>query len=151
MMPYERFRAWQACDALVIAVYRVARSFPRNELYGLTGAASGVFGRGEYCGRISKGGPGRLTGRPPDHVASLRSARQETGAPDRLTGRPPVFVVDRGKPEHVGRCAWSWSRRGLAQWLTEVEIENAVGVSTVNAYNRPAKTKEASSLLRLVA
>ena len=36
MMPYERFRAWQACDALVIAVYRVSGLFPKHELYGLT-------------------------------------------------------------------------------------------------------------------
>src|SRR5512146_1920106 len=36
MMPYERFRAWQACDALVIAVYRVSGRFPKHELYGLT-------------------------------------------------------------------------------------------------------------------
>jgi four helix bundle protein len=39
MMPYERFRAWQACDALVIAVYRVSGSFPKHELYGLTSQA----------------------------------------------------------------------------------------------------------------
>lgn len=39
MMPYERFQAWQACDELVIAVYRVTRSFPRDELYGLTSQA----------------------------------------------------------------------------------------------------------------
>ena len=41
-MPYERFRAWQACDLLVVAVYRatgVFRVFPRYELYGLTSQA----------------------------------------------------------------------------------------------------------------
>ena len=35
-MPYERFQAWQACDELALAVYRLTRSFPRSELYGLT-------------------------------------------------------------------------------------------------------------------
>ncbi len=39
MMPYERFRAWQACDELVLAVYRLTRSFPRSELYALTSQA----------------------------------------------------------------------------------------------------------------
>ena len=39
MMPYERFRAWQACDALTIAVYRVTARFPRHELYGMTSQA----------------------------------------------------------------------------------------------------------------
>jgi four helix bundle protein len=39
MLPYERFRAWQACDALVVAVYRASERFPRNELYRLTSQA----------------------------------------------------------------------------------------------------------------
>ena len=39
MLPYERFRAWRACDALVVAVYRATDSFPRSELYGLTSQA----------------------------------------------------------------------------------------------------------------
>ncbi len=39
MMPYERFRAWRACDELVVAVYRVTGAFPRHELYGLTSQA----------------------------------------------------------------------------------------------------------------
>src|SRR6266702_4105443 len=39
MMPYERFQAWQACDALALAVYHVTRSFPRSELYGITSQA----------------------------------------------------------------------------------------------------------------
>jgi four helix bundle protein len=39
MMPYERFRAWQACDQLVVAVYRDTAAFPRHELYGLTSQA----------------------------------------------------------------------------------------------------------------
>src|SRR5689334_3286935 len=38
-MPYERFRAWQACDQLVVAVYRETAGFPRQELYGLTSQA----------------------------------------------------------------------------------------------------------------
>lgn len=38
-MPYERFRAWQACDRLVLAVYRATTGFPRHELYGLTSQA----------------------------------------------------------------------------------------------------------------
>ena len=36
MQPYERFRAWQACDELVIRVYRTTSSFPTHERYGLT-------------------------------------------------------------------------------------------------------------------
>ena len=36
MMPYERFTAWQATHELAVAVYRMTRSFPREELYGLT-------------------------------------------------------------------------------------------------------------------
>jgi len=39
MMPYERFRAWRACDALAVAVYRATARFPRHELYGLTSQA----------------------------------------------------------------------------------------------------------------
>jgi len=39
MMPYERFRAWRACDELTVAVYRATASFPRHELYGLTSQA----------------------------------------------------------------------------------------------------------------
>jgi len=36
MMPYQRLRAWKACDELVVAVYKVTDAFPRHELYGLT-------------------------------------------------------------------------------------------------------------------
>ena len=36
MMPYERLKAWQACHALFLDVYRVPQSFPRSELYGLS-------------------------------------------------------------------------------------------------------------------
>jgi len=39
MMPYERLHAWKACDDLTIAVYKVTRTFPRDELYGLTSQA----------------------------------------------------------------------------------------------------------------
>jgi four helix bundle protein len=39
MMPYERFRAWRACDELTVAVYRATATFPRHELYGLTSQA----------------------------------------------------------------------------------------------------------------
>jgi four helix bundle protein len=39
MQPYERFRAWQACDELVIGIYRVTTSFPSHERYGLTSQA----------------------------------------------------------------------------------------------------------------
>ena len=39
VQPYERFRAWHACDALVVAVYRATERFPRTELYGLTSQA----------------------------------------------------------------------------------------------------------------
>ncbi|PYO62354.1 MAG: hypothetical protein DMD70_05625 [Gemmatimonadetes bacterium] len=36
MMPYERFTAWKACHELALAVYRATRSFPKEELFGLT-------------------------------------------------------------------------------------------------------------------
>ena len=36
MMPYERLRAWKACDDLTVAIYRATKKFPREELYGLT-------------------------------------------------------------------------------------------------------------------
>ena len=39
MEPYERFRAWQACDELVIRVYRTTNSFPSHERFGLTSQA----------------------------------------------------------------------------------------------------------------
>src|SRR2546425_6683530 len=36
MPPYERLKAWQECHRLVLETYRATRSFPREELYGLT-------------------------------------------------------------------------------------------------------------------
>ena len=39
MAPYERLRAWRECDELVLATYRATKSFPREELYGLTSQA----------------------------------------------------------------------------------------------------------------
>jgi four helix bundle protein len=36
VLPFERFKAWQASDELVVAVYRASETFPRSELYGLT-------------------------------------------------------------------------------------------------------------------
>lgn len=36
MMPYERFRAWQLCHALTMAVHQSSELFPKWELYGLT-------------------------------------------------------------------------------------------------------------------
>ncbi len=38
-MPYERFEAWQVSHKLTLAVYHATRSFPRDELYGLTAQA----------------------------------------------------------------------------------------------------------------
>jgi four helix bundle protein len=38
-MPYERFEAWQLCHALVLEVYRLTRSFPNDERFGLTSQA----------------------------------------------------------------------------------------------------------------
>jgi len=35
-MPYERFTAWKASHELALAVYRSTRSFPKEELFGLT-------------------------------------------------------------------------------------------------------------------
>src|SRR5437763_15598853 len=39
MAPYERLKAWQECHKLVLETYRATRSFPREELYGLTSQA----------------------------------------------------------------------------------------------------------------
>ena len=36
MMPYERFTAWKASHELALATYRATRSFPKEELFGLT-------------------------------------------------------------------------------------------------------------------
>lgn len=36
MSPHEKLRAWQACHALALAVYRVTDRWPRTEQYGLT-------------------------------------------------------------------------------------------------------------------
>ena len=36
MLPYERFDAWQLCHAFAVAVYRVTRSWPNEERFGLT-------------------------------------------------------------------------------------------------------------------
>ena len=38
-MPYERLHAWKACDDLTVAVYKVTKTFPREEMYGLTSQA----------------------------------------------------------------------------------------------------------------
>ena len=39
MKPHERLEAWQPAHQLVLAVYQATRSFPKNELYGLTSQA----------------------------------------------------------------------------------------------------------------
>lgn len=39
MQPYERLKAWQECDKLVLETYRATKSFPKEELYGLTSQA----------------------------------------------------------------------------------------------------------------
>jgi len=36
MMPDERFTAWRACHERALAIYRGTRSFPKEELFGLT-------------------------------------------------------------------------------------------------------------------
>ncbi len=36
MMPYEKFDAWKACHALVLAVYGATKRFPSDERFGLT-------------------------------------------------------------------------------------------------------------------
>jgi four helix bundle protein len=35
MVPYERFKAWKLCHQLTLETYRITKSFPRDELYGL--------------------------------------------------------------------------------------------------------------------
>lgn len=39
MTPYERLEAWKVCHELVLAVYRVTKAFPKEELYGLVSQA----------------------------------------------------------------------------------------------------------------
>ena len=39
MKRYERIEAWQAAHQLVLLTYRMTKSFPREELYGLTSQA----------------------------------------------------------------------------------------------------------------
>jgi four helix bundle protein len=39
MKRYQRLEAWQAAHQLVLLTYRVTKSFPREELYGLTSQA----------------------------------------------------------------------------------------------------------------
>ena len=39
MKRYERLEAWQVAHQLVLLTYRVTKSFPREELYGLTSQA----------------------------------------------------------------------------------------------------------------
>ncbi len=36
MLPYERFEAWQRCHELILEVYRVTKTFPQDEQFGLT-------------------------------------------------------------------------------------------------------------------
>src|SRR5437764_11430120 len=36
MLPFERFKAWQLCHQLALAVYESTEHYPREELYGLT-------------------------------------------------------------------------------------------------------------------
>ncbi len=36
MSPFERLLAWRESHQLVLAVYRVTKSFPKHELYGIT-------------------------------------------------------------------------------------------------------------------
>ena len=53
---YRRILAWQKCDALAFAVYGATRSFPREELYGMTSqvrraALSAPTNIVEGCGR----------------------------------------------------------------------------------------------------
>jgi len=37
--PYENLKAWQECHRLVLETYRATKSFPKEELYGLTSQA----------------------------------------------------------------------------------------------------------------
>lgn len=39
MKRYQRLEAWQAAHELVLATYLVTKTFPREELYGLTSQA----------------------------------------------------------------------------------------------------------------
>jgi len=53
---YRRIKAWERCDAFALEVYKATRSFPRNELYGLTSqvrraALSAPTNIVESCGR----------------------------------------------------------------------------------------------------
>jgi len=53
---YRRIRAWEKCDAFAFQVYRASRSFPREEVFGITSqlrraALSAPTNIVEGCGR----------------------------------------------------------------------------------------------------
>jgi hypothetical protein len=39
MAVYERFKAWQQCHELAVAVYKATKSWPRSEMFGLSSQA----------------------------------------------------------------------------------------------------------------
>ena len=62
MMPYERFEAFRACDELVIQVYRVTKSYPADERFGLTSQTrrAAVSSAANIVEGSAKRGPGEF-------------------------------------------------------------------------------------------
>jgi len=63
MQDFRRLRVWQKAHELTLAVYQITRSFPSDEVYGLTSqlrrsSSSIAANLAEGCGR---NGPGELT------------------------------------------------------------------------------------------
>jgi hypothetical protein len=54
MRDYRKIEAWKLADDLTVVVYERTRSFPKDELYGLTSQLRrALFGSRQYCGRVS--------------------------------------------------------------------------------------------------
>ena len=65
MRPFRDLLVWQKAHALTLALYKVTRSFPRDEQYGLTAqlrraAASVAANLAEGCGRRTPADFGRF-------------------------------------------------------------------------------------------
>jgi len=42
MRDYTKIEAWKLADDLTVLIYQITKSFPKEELYGLTGQQAGL-------------------------------------------------------------------------------------------------------------